>query len=192
MMKRTGGNFRSRSAAAFTLAELSITMGIASVIALGSTASMVEGMSLFKCTSTEMIARDAGSRVIRRMTTAIQSAVTTKIVPNYLSTGSAGGLYGSCVVLQTASGTSAAFYRYAPNSDPNSGGIYYDANIATAPNPATDKLLASSAQDLEFRRDATGTIRAGFKIGTFGYPSKAVGAKEADRVRYTTSILPRN
>lgn len=191
-MKRIRNHFRSRSAKAFTLAELTVAMGVGTVIALGSMASMVEGIGMFKCTSTEMIARDAGSKVVRRLSTAIQGALTSKIVSNYLSTASAGGQYGSCIVLQNASGVSSAYYRYAPNTDPNSGGVYFHANMATTPNPAADKLLASSAQDLEFRRDATGTIRVGFKIGTFGYPSKVIGGKEADMVRYTTSILPRN
>lgn len=191
-MKRLSANSKSRARAAFTLVELTITMGIASVIALCSMKSMVEGMGMFKCTSTEMIARDTGSRAVRRIGTAIQGALTSKIVANYLSTASADSQYGSCIVLQMASGTSVAFYRYAPSADPNSGGIYFDANTATAPNPATDKLLVSSAQDLEFRRDATGTIRTGFKIGIFGYPTKSVGTKEADMVRYTTSALPRN
>lgn len=191
-MQPIGTAFKYRSDAAFTLVELAITLGIASVIALCSMQSLIQGMGMFKSTSTEMIARDAGSRAIRKMATAIQGALSTKIVANYLSTASADSQYGSCIVLQMASGTSVAFYRYAPAANPNSGGIYFDANTATAPNPAADKLLVSSTQDLEFRRDANGTVRAGFKIGTFGYPSKAIGTKEADRVRYTTSVLPRN
>ena len=176
----------------FTLVELMIAGAIGSIIGLIAMGGMVEGTHLFKSNSTEMIARDQGSRAIRRISADIQQALTTQIFPNYLAMVGAGGQYGSCVVLQKLSGVSAAYYRYAPTADPNSGGIYYAANAAVAPNPLTDKLLVSAVRELEYRRDVNGSIRVGFDIGTFGYPTLVVGGKEADLVRFTTSSLPRN
>jgi prepilin-type N-terminal cleavage/methylation domain-containing protein len=176
----------------FTLMEVLVAGAIGSIIGLISIGGMVEGLHLFKSNATEMIARDQGSRAVRKMSADIQQSLLAQIYPNYQGTTGAEGQYGSCVVLQTSSGVPIAYYRYAATSDPNSGGIYYSANAAVAPNPLTDKLLVTTVQDLEFRRDVNGSIRVGFDIGTFGFPTLVVGGKEADLVRFTTSSLPRN
>jgi prepilin-type N-terminal cleavage/methylation domain-containing protein len=191
-MRRLEHNFRARSCVGFTLAEVTIALAVGSIVALCSISTMVEGMHLFKCTSTEMIARDAGSRAIRKMSTDIQQALTAQVFSTYQDMTGAAGQYGSCILLQTPSGGSVAYYLYTSSAYPNSGAIYYHSNAATAPNPATDKLLVSSVQGLEFRSDPHGSIRAGFKIGIFGYPSLVVGGQEADIVRFSTSNLPRN
>lgn len=176
----------------FTLMELSVATAIGGIISLISIGALVEGTHLFKTNSTEMIARDQGSRAIRRMSADIQRTLSAQIFANYLGMLGAGGQYGSCLVLQESSGPSVAYYRYAATSDPNSGAIYYVANAAVAPNPLTDKRLVSGVQDLEFRRDVNGSIRIGFTIGTFASSTLLTGAKEADLVRFSTSTVPRN
>ncbi len=177
----------------FTLAEVMVATAVSSVVSIMVLAAMVGGMHLFKSNSSEMLARDKGSRVIRRISTDMQQAIRVNIYPTYLGTGGAASEYGSCIVLQPPNGgQSVTYYSYASSSDPNSGGIYYDANAATAPNPGSDKLLLESVQGLEFRRDVTGTVRVGFAVGTYGYPSLQTGSKEPDRVRFSTSVLPRN
>ncbi len=176
----------------FTLMEASVAGAIGSIIGLISIGAIAEGTHLFKTNSTEMIARDQGSRAVRRISSEIQQSLTSQIFSNYLGMSGAGGEFGSCLVLQKPSGTLVAYYRYAPTSDPNSGGIYYAANAATTPNPLTDKLLVSSVRDLEFRRDVNGSIRVGFNVGTFASATLVTGGKEADLVRFSTSTLPRN
>lgn len=183
---------RRRSRHGFTLMEASVAGAIGSVIGLISIGAMVEGTHLFKTNSTEMIARDQGSRAVRRISSEIQQAVTSQIFSTYLGTSGASAEFGSCLVLQNRSGTLVAYYRYAPTADPNSGGIYYAANAAVAPKPATDKLLVGSVRDLEFRRDVNGSIRIGFNVGTFASAGLVTGGKEADVVRFSTSALPRN
>lgn len=176
----------------FTLIELMFALAIGSVIALVSLGGLVEGMHLFSSTSTEMIARDAGSRAIRQITTDMLNASQVSIYPNYLSLSGSSAAYGSCAVIQTPS-SNVAYYLYAASStDPNSGGIYYCPNATLGPNPATDTLLVSSVQDFEFRTDTYPSIRVGFKIGIYGYPTFLVGSKEPDLVRFTTSNVPRN
>ena len=179
------------STGGFTLTELMIAGGAGSIIGLISLGALVEGTHLFKSNSTEMIARDQGSRAIRRMGADIQGALTTLIYSDYQGTSGAAAEFGSCIVLQKAAGGSVAYYRYAPTTDPNSGGIYYSPN-AGPPNPSTDRLLANSVRDLEFRRDINGSIRIGFDLGTYGYPTFVVGGKESDLVRFSTSSLQRN
>jgi len=182
---------RSR-AKGFTLVEVMFGCAIGSLIALAALGSIVEGMQLFRSNSSEMIARDKGARAIRKISTDMQNASQIQVFPNYLSTTGSNTTYGSCAVLQGTNG-SVAYYLYASNSsDPNSGGIYYCANAAVAPNPATDSLLVSDVQDFEFRSDISGSTRVGFKIGIYGFPTLSLGSDEADLVRYSTSNVPRN
>lgn len=183
---------RRSSRHGFTLMEASVAGAIGSVIGLISIGAMVEGTHLFKTNSTEMIARDQGSRAVRRISSEIQQAMTSQIFSSYLGTSGASAEFGSCLVLQNRFGTLVAYYRYAPTGDPNSGGIYYATNAAVAPNPATDKLLVGSVRDLEFRRDVNGSIRVGFSVGTFAAATLLTGGKEADIVRFSTSAVPRN
>ncbi len=180
------------AAGGFTLMELMISGAIGSVIGLVALGAMAEGTHLFKTNSTEMIGRDEGSRAIRRITADIQGGLATQIFPDYLGTAGAETQVGSCVVVQRPAGGSVAYYRYAPNTDLNSGGIYATLNASALPNPLTDKIIVRSARELEFRRDVNGAIRVGFDIGTAGYPTRVTGGKEADRVRFSTSSLPRN
>jgi prepilin-type N-terminal cleavage/methylation domain-containing protein len=186
-MKRPAYTARS----GFTLLELMFSMGIGSIIALVTLGALVEGMHLFSSNSTEMVARDQGSRAIRQIATDIQSATLVNIYPDYTSTTGSSASYGTCAVVAMTTGT-VAYYRYASTTGTNAGGIYYCSNAAVPPNPATDKLLVSSVQDFEFRADVYASIRVGFKIGIYGYPSLLVGSKEADLVRFTTSATPRN
>jgi hypothetical protein len=168
---------------------------IGSIIAMAAMIGIVEGSQLFRSTSTEMIARDKGAKAIRQISIQMQDAYQILIYPNYLSTTGTASTYGTCGVIQTGSSSYCAFYLYptppvpTTGTYPNPGGIYYRANAATAPNPATDTLLV---QDFEFRQDPGGTVRAGFKIAIYGFPTLALGAIEPNVVRFSTSNLPRN
>lgn len=177
----------------FTLVELMFATAISSIIALVAMISVVEGTQLFQCNSTEMVARDQGSRAVRQISTDMESATQVQIFPNYLSVTGSTSSYGSCAVIANTSGGSVAYYLYSSSpANINSGGIYYCANAAAGPNPATDTLLVSSVQDFEFRSDVSGSIRTGFKIGINGFPTLLVGSKESDLIRFTTSDVPRN
>lgn len=185
--------FRYSSAAGFTLVEVMFATAISSIVALVAMISIVEGTQLFQCNSTELVARDQGSRAIREISTDIDSATQVQIFPNYLSVSGSTSSYGSCAVIANTSGGSVAYYLYASSTtNPNSGGVYYCANAAAGPNPATDTLLVSSVQDFEFRSDVSGSIRTGFKIGICGFPTLLIGSKESDLIRFTTSDVPRN
>jgi len=180
-------------ASGFTLIEVIFATAISTMIALVCMLSLVEGMHLFRSNSTEMVARDTGSRAIRRISGDIQNCSQIAIYPNYLSVSGSVSGYGSCAVLTTGSTATGLYYLYPlNNSNINAGGIYYSANPSAGPNPATDTLLVSYVQDFEFRTDVTGYIRTGFKIGIYGYPTLLTGSKEADLVRFTTSDVPRN
>lgn len=164
---------------------------IGSVIALVTLGGMVEGSQLFRSYSTEMIARDRGSRAIRRMSADMQGATAIQIYPNYLSTTGSSAAYGSCAVIHALAGP-VAYYLYPSPSVASPGGLYYCANAASGPNPATDTLLVSSVQDFEFRSDPMGSVRVGFKIGIYGFPRLSIGSQEPDIVRFSTSNVPRN
>jgi len=178
----------------FTLVEVMFGCAIGSIIALVALGGLVEGMQLFRSNSSEMVARDKGSEAIRRISTDMQAAQQIQIYSNYSSISSGAGTYGSCGVVENTSGGYSAYYLYTPTSDPNSGGLYYCANSSAAgePNPAKDILLVSNVQDFEFRSDVSGTVRAGFKIGVYGWPTLSLGSYEYDLVRFSTSNLPRN
>jgi len=180
------------SGGGYTLVEMMFACAIGSIIALVTLTGMIEGSQLFRSNSSELVARDQGSRAIRQITTDLQGASQVLIYPTYLSTSGTAVSYGSCAVLHTTSGT-VAYYLYASSaSNPNSGGLYYCPAAGSPPNPATDTLLVPYVQDFEFRSDVSGSIRTGFKIGIYGFPTLAQGSQEPDLVRYSTSALPRN
>lgn len=186
------GLAKRRFFAAFTMAELLVATGIGSVVALITMTAMIQGAYMMKCSRSEMMARDRGSAALKAMGTAMQNARQVRIYGTYLGTGGAEAQFGSCIVVERPDGTSASYYRFAPNGDASSGGIYFNKDASFAPNPALDKLLVSSTQGLEFRRDISGSVRVGLQIGTFGYPSRTTGVKESERVRFSSSFLPRN
>lgn len=162
-------------------------------VGLIALAGLVQGVHLFKCNESEIWAREKGSRIIRAIRDDMQKATAVRIYPSYTSITGAGGTYGSCIVLDLPdSAKSVAYYRSAADLNTNSGRIFYDSNTTSAPTPGTDKLLLSSVMDFEFRRNPNGSVRVGFQIATLGYPRRQYGSIEADRVRYSTSILPRN
>lgn len=183
--------FSGASKGGFTLVEVMFTCAIGAIIGLVTLGGMIEGSQLFRSNSTEMIARDKGSRAIRLMSTDMQGASAIQIYPNYLSTTGSTVSYGSCAVLPTLSGT-VAYYLYPAPSVTSPGGLYYCASAASGPNPATDTLLVSNVQDFEFRSDVSGSVRVGFKIGIYGFPTLNLGSQEPDIVRFSTSNLPRN
>lgn len=178
---------------AFTLVELVVAMGVGSVVALVTMLGLTQGTHLFKSNETEMWARENGSQTIRAIHDDIVKATSVKIYTNYQYIGGAEAEYGSCiVVVLPENGRSIAYYRSATPGDPTSGRVCQDLDTSSATNPLTDKQLLRPVGDLEFRRNPNGTIRIGFDIWTLGYPRRTYGAIEADKVRYTTSALPRN
>ena len=188
------------SAGGFTLVEVIFACAISAIIALGIMIGMVEGSQLFRSNSAEMVARDKGSMAIREISTDMQGASQVQIFPNYLSTTGSTTGYGSCAVVYATRGVVAYYLYPVPSSStlpsgtllPNPCGLYYCAAAGSAPNPATDTLLVSNVQDFEFRSDVSGSTRAGFKIGVYGFPNLLLGSQEPDIVRFSTSNLPRN
>lgn len=188
-----GSGRKSRPAAGFTLAEISISLGVASIIGVILLYSLVQGVWLFRSNESEMWARDSGSSVIRTIRDDIQTSASQRIYPDYTQVAGVQTSNGSCavIVLPDARG-SVTYYRAPAAAGGTTGKIYYHSNGATAPNPATDKLLASNAMDFEFRRNPNGTVRVGFVLAALGYPRRLLGSVESDRVRFTTSAIPRN
>ncbi len=178
---------------AFTLIEVIVATAISVGVGLISLFGLVKGVHLFKCNESEMWAREKGSRVIRAIRDDMQKASAVRIYASQSSITGAGTTYGSCIVMDLPdSGRTVAYYRSAVDATTTSGRIFYDSNTASAPSPSTDKLILTSVMDLEFRKNPNGSIRVGFQLGTLGYPRKQYGSIESDRVRYSTSILPRN
>lgn len=177
----------------FTLVEVMFATAISAIIGLVAMVSFIEGSQLFRSNSTEMVARDKGSRAIRRIATDLQNAGQVSIYANSASLTGTALTYGSCAVLTMTSG-SVAYYLYPLPSatNLNGGNIYECSNYTGTVNPASDDLLVSSVQDFEFRSDVSGSIRTAFKIGIFGYPTMSQGAGEPQIVRFTTSVVPRN
>ena len=177
----------------FTLVEVVVATAISVAVGLIALGGLVQGVHLFKCNESEMWAREKGSRIIRSLRDDMQKATAIRIYANQSSISGAGINYGSCLVLDLPdSGRTVAYYRNALNANSNSGRIFYDSNTTSAPAPASDKLLLSGVMDMEFRKNPNGSIRVGFQVATLGYPRRLYGSIEADRIRYTTSILPRN
>lgn len=178
----------------FTLAEVMVATVVALAVTLITTAALVQGVHVFKGNESTMWAREKGSKVIRSIQNDMYKATAIRIYPDYASVAGAESAYGSCIVLDLPDiGKSVAYYRSASNATPTSGSIYYDTNTTVSvPNPAADKALVSTAMDLEFRRNANGSVRVGFQLGTLGYPRRTYGSNESDCVRYTTSVVPRN
>ncbi len=177
----------------FTLAELSVALGVGSIVGLILLYGLVQGVWLFRSNETEMWARDNGSSVIRAVRDDLRLAQSEQIYANYKQVGGTEVGNGSCAVIFLPDAGPVTFYRWPFDKvgEPI-GQIYYHANGATAPNPATDKLLASNVMDFEFRRNPNGTVRVGFVLGALGYPRRVLGQVESDRVRFSTSVLPRN
>ena len=178
---------------AFTLVELLVAGAISTVVGLIVILALSNGVHIFRSNESEMWARENGSRTIRAMQDSVEKATGVHIYPNRAGIGGAETSYGSCVVLDLPdTGKSVAYYFEQTGPIPSVGYIYYDPNTATAPTPALDKVLMRTAMDLEVRRNPSGAVRIGFKLGTLGYPRRLYGSVEADRVRFTTSAVPRN
>ena len=181
-----------RSATAgFTLVEVLTATAVASLVATLTLAIMSEGTRLIRSVASTMLAHNSGSVAIRKASLDLQQANQIRIFSDYQSISGTGGKFGSCVLVNLANGTSATYYL-APNPRDATNALYYHPSAATAPNTAFDKVLVTSVQDLEFRRDALGSVRAGFEIAVYGYPTLALGSSENDVVRFSTSSLPRN
>lgn len=180
--------------AGFTLAELSVALGVGTIISLVLLYALVEGVWLFRSNESEMWARENGSSIIRLIRDDIQTAQSERIYSNYTQTGGVETNNGSCAVIVLPDARGAVTYYRAPaiSSAGATSQIYYHADGNTAPNPAIDKLLASNVIDFEFRRNPNGTVRVAFVLGAIGYPRRLLGSVESDRVRFSTSAIPRN
>lgn len=184
---------RSRTYAGFTLVEVMVASTVASLVAVVTIGIMGEGGRLIRSAASIMLAHSTGSAAIRRVSLDLEQAQANqvRIYPDYLNTVGGGGSFGSCALVNLLDGTSATYYL-APNPGDGTNALFWHRSAVTAPAPATDKVLVTSVQDLEFRRDALGAIRVAFRVATYGYPSMTPGSVEADVVRFSTSTLPRN
>lgn len=182
---------RPAAAAGFTLVELMLALAIGGVVAAVTLTIMGEGARLIRSTASIMLAHSTGSAAIRKVALDLQQANQVRIFPNSSGVVGTGGAFGSCAVVTLPNGTSATYYL-ALNAVDATNALFYHPSAATLPDPTVDKVLVTSVQDLEFRRDALGSVRAGFKVAVYGYPTLALGSVESDVVRFSTSGLPRN
>lgn len=190
---RTAGK-RNEGSRGFTLVELSVATGVGTIVMLILMYALSQGVWIFRSSESEMWARDNGSSVIRAIRDDLQSAQDEKIYADYTQVNGTETSNGSCAVINLPAGpTTTAYYWYAPvaASGQTLGKIYAHTG-ATALDPATDRLLANNVTNFEFRRNPNGTVRVGFILGVIGYPRRLFGSVEADRLRFTTSAIPRN
>jgi hypothetical protein len=176
--------------------EVAVALGVGSIVGAILLYALVQGVWLFRANESEMWARNEGSSVIRVIRDDIQAAQDVRIYSDYTNVGGTESQNGSCAVIDLPDGSSVSYYR-SPVTPLVSGSgvtdqIYYHADGSTAPDPATDKLLSSGVLNFEFRRNPNGTVRVAFILGIFGYPRHLLGTVESDRLRFTTSAIPRN
>ena len=172
-----------------------VAVGIGTIVGLILFFALSQGVWIFRANESEMWARENGSAVIRAMEDDLQSAQTAKIFPNYTQVAGTDFNYGNCAVISLPAGPTTVTYYWATSALQASGpalGNIYSHNGGTAPNPASDKLLARNVTKLEFRRNPNGTVRVGFVLGIIGYPRRLLGSIEPDLLRFSTSVLPRN
>ena len=185
----------AKRAEGFSLVELSVAGGVATVIGLILFFALSQGVWIFRSNESEMWARENGSSVIRAIQGNLQLAQDEKIYADYTNVSGTDLTYGSCAVLTLPEGpTTVTYYWSSPgisSTGQNLGSIYSHTGT-TAPTPATDKVLASNVTNFEFRRNTNGTVRVGFVVGILGYPRRLLGSIESDRVRFSTSAIPRN
>lgn len=178
------------------MVEVSVAGGVAMIVGLILFFALSEGVWLFRANESEMWARDNGSAVIRDIQNDLQSAQTEQIYANYTQVNATEINYGSCAVVNLPAGpTTITYYWWQPLVAPSAGpvlGRIYSHTGSTAPNPATDRLLASNVTNFEFRRNLNGTVRVGFVLGILGYPRRLLGSIEPDLLRFSTSAIPRN
>lgn len=186
----------SNGTGGFTIAELSVAGGVALIVGLILFFAFSQGVWLFRSNESEMWGRENGSAVIRAIQDDLQSAQTEKIYADYTQTAGTDGSNGSCAVINLPEGpTTITYYWWSPTGFGGAGtilGKIFSHTGATAPNPATDKVLATNVTNFEFRRNPNGTVRVGFVLGILGYPRRLLGSVESDRLRFTTSAIPRN
>ena len=172
-----------------------VAMGVGTGVLLILFFALSQGVWVFRANESEIWARNDGSSAIRAIQGDLQSAQAEKIYPDYKQTGGTETNNGSCAVITIPdAATPTAYYWWAPTgvtAGPPLGKIYSHSGN-TAPNPATDKLLVRNVTNFEFRRNPNGTVRVGFILGILGYPRRLFGSIEADRLRFTTSAIPRN
>jgi len=200
---RTGIGKAPKCDGGFTLIELTVAMGVGSIVGVILLYSLVQGVWLYRSNESEMWARNNGSSLIRVIRDDIQTAQDEHIYSDVSQVGGTQTNNGSCAVIDLPAGGGSVTYYIWPTAKPAAGTgdgtrqIYYHSDGATAPNPATDKLMASEVLDFEFRRNANGTVRVGFILGVIGYHPgrpdlRLPGSVESNRVRFTTSAIPRN
>lgn len=186
----------SKGTEGHTLVELAVAGGVATVVGLILFFALSQGVWLFRSNESEMWARDNGSSVIRAVQGSLQSAQTEKIYADYTKVGGTDITYGSCAVINLPEGpTTVTYYWWSSTGVLSTGqtlGKIYSHAGTTAPTPATDKLLATNVTNLEFRRNPNGTVRVGFVLGILGYSRRVFGGIEPDRLRFSTSAIPRN
>ncbi|MGI8891444.1 MAG: PilW family protein [Chthoniobacterales bacterium] len=184
---------KTKFSSGYTLVELSVALGVGSIVGLILLGALVQGTWLFRSNESEMWARDSGSKTIRTIRDDIRMAQSERIYADYTKVGGTETNNGSCaiIVLPDARGA-VTYYRWPATGSGANSGLYYHANGATTPNPTTDTLLVNNVMDFEFRRNPNGTVRIGFVLGSLGYPRRLLGGVESDRVRFSTSAIPRN
>ena len=176
-------------------------MGVGSIVLVILMYALVQGVWIFHANESEMWTRDAGAAAVRAISAALQSAQSEKIYGNYTQVSGTDQSNGSCAVITTlptdATAATVTYYWKASGSPVGAGSatlgqIYFHPNGGTALDPTTDKVVASNVTQFEFRRNPNGTVRVGFILGIFGYPRHPFASVEADLVRFSTSVLPRN
>lgn len=170
-------------------------MGVGSIVMVILCYALVQGVWIFRANESELWARSDGSAVIREIQDSLQSAQAEKIYADYTQVGGVDGNNGSCAVITRPDlPAPISYYWWLPpgwGASQNLGKISSHMG-STAPDPTTDPVLAADVMSFEFRRNPNGTVRVGFVFGILGYPRRLYGSIEADRLRFTTSSIPRN
>jgi hypothetical protein len=173
-------------------------MGVGTIAPLVLMYAFTQGIWIFRAHETEMWARNDGSSAIREIGNELECAETARIYPDYTQIAGAEQNNGTCARLTVPDlpnpARTVTYYWNAPIAVGNGttlGNIYSHTGTGT-PDPATDNVLARNVTAFEFRRNPNGTVRVGFVLGILGYPRRLFGAIEADRLRFTTSAIPRN
>lgn len=177
----------------FTLIEVTVAIFISSMFAILIMLVLIQSGWLMRTISNEVELREELGRWTRNVETSMRGAPNGGIrIYSAHNSVSTQAQYGSCVVITNpkAHANPVAYYYYNPGGTLE-GGLYFDPNANTAPDPSNDELLSKRIVDFEIRRNNNGALRIGIVGDTRPPLEKGDGSKEGHRIRLTTSVIQR-